>query len=140
MTNFEIYAIIKGGKIEIEGGLKAMRRETRKVMEVIRESGLREYYFFPPESEDKIEEIGTWDELMKLAYHRSDRLPIAGDYEVVRTVTERELRLWQAIRRKMKEVAEMAKEDRPLSEIRKKVDELADLVKELERLEREAGR
>ena len=68
-----------------------MRRETRKVMEVIRESGLKEYYFFPPDHEDKIDGIGTWDELMRLAYHRSDRIPMTG-YEVVRTVTERELR------------------------------------------------
>ena len=70
-----------------------MRREERKrkVMEVIRESGLREYYFFPPENEERIGEIRTWNELMRLAWHRSDRLPLVG-YEVVRTVTEKELR------------------------------------------------
>lgn len=38
MTNFEVYAIIRDGKIEIEGGLKAMRREIR---EIERGTGLR---------------------------------------------------------------------------------------------------
>jgi len=31
LTNFEIYAIIRDGKIEIEGGLKAMRRVIREI-------------------------------------------------------------------------------------------------------------
>jgi len=61
-----------------------------RVMAVKRMSGRTEFFYFPACNEDKINGIRTWNELMELAWHRSDRL--SWDAEVVRTVTEEELR------------------------------------------------